>query len=270
MAGVGLLALACSGQTTTSPSNGEAGSAGSGASGGSGGSGGTGGSSCPEDLAVRNGPGCEAVVPGCTSGACFYADGTWACAPACPCADGSVCVAVGNRNGCVPASLGGCFGPPDAGPGGAGGNGGTGLGGAGGTGLGGYGGTGAGGSGGTGTGGSGGTGTGGSGGTGTGGMGGTGGGGPCDGDPACYGDEASFCSADDTRLLECKPGDQCPAVTERVSLCSGCLCHMVPPINGVLRGTCDTCTSNAECTGNLECKDNPLFPGSGAKTCVAP
>jgi hypothetical protein len=256
LAALGLVS-SCSGKTTTAPEGG-------GGSSGSSGTGGNGGTltdagTCPPDFEVRTGlAACQAVAPGCLSGACVRGHGVWVCAPACPCEAGWFCTWFGDKSGCVPEAFSGCANWPDGGPGGTGGFSGTGgSGGTGGTGgIGGTGGTG-------GIGGSGGIG-------GTGGTSGTGGTGPCGGDPACYGGEASFCSTDGLRLLSCKSTDDCPEVTHCVSFCPKCTCHMSPPINGVLRGTCDTCTSDAECTGTLLCREHPMFPGSGAKTCVAP
>lgn len=250
---VGIVGIhGCSGSTTSGSAAGAGGGGGTGVSGGSGGNPG----SCPEDLQVRNGDACAAVASGCPSGACVLAQGAWLCAMPCPCAVGWFCAVVGDREACVPDSLAGCL------PSGTGGTGGVGGGGSGGTGVGGVGGT---STGGTGVGG---TSTGGNGGVG--GAGGSSGGGPCDGDPSCPGTESSFCSSDGLRLLTCSPSDSCPAVTECPSFCPACRCHMAPPVNGVLVGTCDTCTNNSECDSNLQCLDHPMFPGSGAKTCVAP
>ena len=251
---VGALAIACSGKTT-STSQGSGGSE----TGGAAGAGGTlpEASVCPADFEIRTGAACQGVVQGC-DGACVRANGAWLCAPPCPCMAGRVCAWLSDRNGCVPSSLVSCVSAPDGGPGGTGG-----VGGAGGTG-------GVGGS--SGLGGSGATGgaSGSGGASGIGGSSGSGGTGPCGGDPACPGQEASFCSSDALRLLSCKPADACPEAVACNTFCPTCTCHMTPPINGVLRGTCDTCANDGDCASPLLCRENPMFAGSGARTCVAP
>ena len=211
------LGLACSGQTTTTPSS----NGGDGGSSGTGGTGGNGGAkpTCPEDFDAQTGSVCQTLVVGCSTEACARADGVWMCCPPCPCADGWSCTWLGDRNACVPAQLASCVNPVDGGTGGSAGTGGVGPGGSGGVG-------GGGGIGGGPLGGSGGVG---GGGVGGGSVGGSGGTGTCNGDPACYGKEASFCSADGMRLLSCQPADACPAVTECTAFCSACTCHMAPP-----------------------------------------
>lgn len=235
----------CSGKTAPSGQPTAAVTGGAGGTSGSGGSEPTDAASCPSDVQVLTGlEACRAAIASCGSGLCYRASGLWSCALPCgDCAtapDGWSCTPVAGILSCVQDSLVGCL-DVDGGSGGAG----TGGGGAGGGGTGGLGGTG-----------------------GMGGAGGSGGTGPCNGNPSCNGTLINFCSEDHGALLSCGANYDCPAVTVCSSFCPDCSCHMAPPVNGKLDGTCDTCTSNTQCGPGLVCGDNPMYPGAGARTCV--
>lgn len=231
---------ACSGKTSSSQAPPQD-------TGGSGGAAGTQGADagpCAERVEVQLGlEPCRAAIATCGTGVCFRVGDTWRCGSGCPCLPGGyACVAAGDTSICVPWDYVGCLdldGVSDAGGAGA-------AGGAGGS---------------SASGGSGGS-------SETGGAGGSGGVGPCNGNPACNGSTINFCSADHAALLSCEPAFECPAVSTCTSLCPACACHMTPPVNGALDGTCDTCTLDSQCDPGLVCRDNPLYPGSGAKTCV--
>ncbi|MBI5532403.1 MAG: hypothetical protein HY898_06795 [Deltaproteobacteria bacterium] len=241
---VAFVGAACSGKTDPSS---ETGGAGGSATGGSGNSAGT----CPGDLQLVTGqPQCASAISDCETGRCLRIDGSWVCSTPCPCAQDWQCVAFpDNATGCAPASMAGCTPAQDGGTGGAAGTGGVG-------GSGGWGGA-------SGQGGSSGWGGAGAGG----GVGGSAGTGPCSGHPACpVNVAAKFC--DDTWLDDCAMGDTCPLSTNCALNCSGCTCHVAPPINGALNAGCDTCQSDNDCTGGLKCKEDPMLKGSGAKTCV--